>query len=87
MYIHCIHVLVHPHSLNTHTHTHTQLSTISVRLLQTLEIFRKEGIKKAMDEKKRYDKASEKYYDAVQKHLGTNPKKKDLLDVSMELAH
>ena len=40
-----------------------------------------------MDEKKRYDKASEKYYDAVQKHLGTNPKKKDLLDVSMELAH
>lgn len=47
-----------------------------MRLLQTLELFRKEKIHKARDDKKKFDKGTERYYDALQKHLGTNPKKK-----------
>ena len=63
----------------------SQLSAISDRLLHTLEMFSKEGLKKAMDEKKLFDKASEKYYDALQRYMDTNPWKKDVLEVSMEM--
>ena len=62
-----------------------QLSTISVRLLQTLERFRKEEIGKAREEKKRFDKATERYYDALQKHLSTSTKKKDFFEVRQRL--
>lgn len=31
------------------------------------------------DEKKKFDKASERYYAALEKHLGISPKKKDFM--------
>ena len=55
-----------------------QLSTISVRLLQTLERFRKDQIIKAKDEKKRFDKSSHSYYTALDRHLAASPRKKDM---------
>ena len=59
----------------------SQLSTISVRLLQTLENFRKEKIQKIRDDKKRFDRATDKYYRELQNHLSANAKKKDLFEV------
>lgn len=56
---------------------HNMLSTISVRLLQTLEKFRNDQIKKVKDEKRKYDRASQSYYNALEKHLGTSNKKKE----------
>ena len=50
-------------------------------MLQTLENFRKEQIQKTREEKKKFDKATEKYYRELQNHLGVNPKKKDLFEV------
>jgi hypothetical protein len=52
-----------------------------VRLLQTLENFRKEQIQKIRDDKKRFDRATDKYYRELQNHLGANAKKKDLFEV------
>ena len=59
----------------------SQLSTISVRLLQTLENFRKEKIQKIRDDKKKFDRATDKYYRELQNHLSANAKKKDLFEV------
>lgn len=56
---------------------HNMLSTISVRLLQTLEKFRNDQFKKAKDEKKKFDKASQSYYSALERHLSTSSKKKE----------
>lgn len=56
---------------------HNMLSTISVRLLQTLEKFRNDQIKKVKDEKRKYDRASQSYYNALEKHLGTSSKKRE----------
>ena len=59
----------------------SQLSTISVRLLQTLENFRKEKIQKIRDDKKKFDRATDKYYRELQNYLSANAKKKDLFEV------
>ena len=52
-----------------------------MRLLQTLENFRKEQIQKTREEKKKFDRATDKYYRELQNHLSTSAKKKDLFEV------
>ena len=130
---------IHVHS-NQYTFPHMQLSTISVRLLQNLEIFRKEHIQKTkvcaprvcnvfkcicytnafvkltpsllhvytvhasyycthtythththtlslprQEEKKQFDRSSERYYQSLEKKLSVSNKKKEsaLNEVSM----
>ena len=70
-----------------------------MRLLQNLENFRNDQIKKAkvrrlslsvwlsvtfvlfamQEEKKKFDKASQSYYSALEKHLSTSSKKKEMI--------
>uniref|UniRef100_A0A8C9U9U2 Rho GTPase activating protein 42 n=1 Tax=Scleropages formosus TaxID=113540 RepID=A0A8C9U9U2_SCLFO len=46
-------------------------------LITPLERFRREQIDAAKEEKKKFDKESEKYYSALEKHLNLSSKKKD----------
>jgi Rho GTPase-activating protein 10 len=70
---------------------HSMLSTISVRLLQNLERFRKEHIQKTKEEKKQFDRSSEKYYQSLEKKLGQSSKKKETVlaefDNHLEIEH
>ncbi|XP_065885496.1 rho GTPase-activating protein 10-like isoform X2 [Dysidea avara] len=64
--------------LNIEEQRRIMLSTISARMLDTLEKFRKEHMQVAKDEKKRFERISEKYYNSLEKYLGTSAKKKDV---------
>lgn len=65
---------------------HNMLSTISVRLLKTLESFRKEQIHATKEEKKKFDRSSDKYYQSLERKLSA--KKKELVGESdFEVEH
>jgi hypothetical protein len=77
--------------LTIEDYRHSMLSTISVRLLQNLERFRKEHIQSTKDEKKQFDRSSEKYYQSLEKKLGLSNKKKESAfnehDQHLEIEH
>ncbi|RDD37864.1 Rho GTPase-activating protein 26 [Trichoplax sp. H2] len=71
------------------------MTTCNLSLLQPLENFRKEDIEAMKEEKKKYEKSSQSYYNALEKHLNISNKKKeavvqeseDLLDHQLEEYH
>ncbi|CAI8025907.1 Rho GTPase-activating protein 42 [Geodia barretti] len=77
--------------LTIEDYRHSMLSTISVRLLQNLERFRKEHIQSTKEEKKQFDRSSEKYYQSLEKKLGMSNKKKESAlnehDQHLEIEH
>jgi hypothetical protein len=77
--------------LTIEDYRHSMLSTISVRLLQNLERFRKEHIQKTKEEKKQFDRTSEKYYQSLERKLGVSNKKKETAlqeyDQHLEIEH
>ena len=53
------------------------ISTISVRLVETLDAFKKQQVQKARDEKKKFDGWSDKYYATLDNYLRMSVKKKE----------
>ena len=51
---------------------------VCVQCLNPTAIFIVMGVIPLQDEKKRFDKSSHQYYDALQKHLGMTQKKKEM---------
>lgn len=56
---------------------HNMISIISVRLLKTLDTFRKEQVHKSRDERKKFERCAEKYYTTLDNYLRMSVKKKD----------
>ncbi|XP_019851473.1 PREDICTED: rho GTPase-activating protein 10-like isoform X2 [Amphimedon queenslandica] len=62
--------------LSIEDYRHNMLNAIRVRLLKTLQQFRIEHMKKTLEEKKRFDDASKKYYAFLDNFLSTKPPKR-----------
>ena len=63
------------------------ITTISVRLVQTLESFKKDQIQKVRDGKKSFEGCSDKYYSTLDNYLRMSVKKKEpnLLEINSSL--